>query len=528
MCDTNSKIDSNMSHPIEVQMEVHEAKYPIGLEPQSEKYIKLSIKADFVGIVDIPKTIYAYSDVSGSMSDVCNDNRTKQQHINHTWCNLLHYIADNEFCNVKIKMQSFDDELEEVIPLIRPTKENVSSLTEKVNKMRPQNSTDIGMVLENIGEINSVQGKSRKYFLMMTDGEATTGMIATNKLVELLPEDTRFAGIAFGTNHNAELMNKLGDKNVQSSNWLVSDLEKSGVVYGEILSKWLYEVVDNVLIKLENGLIYNYRNNEWVSELKLGSLSSEEVKQFHVKSDTPELLKLHIQYEKMNTDNNTTTHEIMKTMNECLNKENQKIDLTREMYRLRVQELIYEAKQINYNMEKYSCNYNYNSDSDDDESQKYDVGPPRLIRQQTCHFTPTEQCFPPPPRLRRQTNKPIRDNGIIEIKRKMNAFKEIMLDYIKNNELEEDVYFQVLIGDLDIAYRKIGTPLGGMYLSALTTSQGRQQSQVVDDIEEDDYDMELNNVFGAQSVKTPRRPATNTAYASPVTMNSIRSMTTPM
>ena len=67
-----------------------------------------------------------------------------------------------------------------------------------------------------------------------------------------------------------------------------------------------------------------------------------------------------------------------------------------------------------------------------------------------------------------------------------------------------------------------------MYLSALTTSQGRQQSQVVDDIEEDDYDMELNNVFGAQSVKTPRRPATNTAYASPVTMNSIRSMTTPM
>ena len=84
------------------------------------------------------------------------------------------------------------------------------------------------------------------------------------------------------------------------------------------------------------------------------------------------------------------------------------------MYRLRVQELIYEAKQINYNMEKDRRNYNYNGDSDD-ESQKYDVGPPRLIRQQTCHFTPTEQCFPPPPRLRRQTNKPIMNNGIIEV-----------------------------------------------------------------------------------------------------------------
>jgi hypothetical protein len=103
------------------------------------------------------------------------------------------------------------------------------------------------------------------------------------------------------------------------------------------------------------------------------------------------------------------------------------------------------------------------------------------------------------------------------LKNRINELKSVIEAYMKERGLEEDAFLVGLVADMNVAYNKLGTAHQRMFMTALSASQGRQQSQAIEDTEE-----EL-----AEHPSPSKRSHINTAYTSPLVMNTIRSMGTP-
>ena len=97
---------------------------------------------------------------------------------------------------------------------------------------------------------------------------------------------------------------------------------------------------------------------------------------------------------------------------------------------------------------------------------------------------------------------------------------------MKNNQLENDELMKNLCDDIHITVHTLGTNYQQMYVNARQTSQGRQQTYNVTDIElvdDDDNDNDFPITLAPYKVK---RSSTNTLYSTPTaikTMNTISS-----
>lgn len=101
-----------------------------------------NIEHDFVFVVDR----------SGSMSDTCSDGRSKMQHIIHTLKNMIIYFNENatKENNTKINVTifAFDDNFIEVIRRTQITEDNLNSILTKIDKIRPNNGTNIELAFK--------------------------------------------------------------------------------------------------------------------------------------------------------------------------------------------------------------------------------------------------------------------------------------------------------------------------------------------------------------------------------------------
>lgn len=512
-----------MAKMMNLSLDMHNAR-----DDNKDHYIKLTLDIPHHAPNQKQKTIFAYSDISGSMSDPCRDGRTKQQHINHTWTNLLHFLAEHPEFNVSIELEGFEENLREVIPLTKVTDTNVEILAKEVNKMRPMGCTNIEQALRDLVEKCSASSSTRNYSLIMTDGEATDGELCTDKLADIVPRESRFAAIAFGIEHNADLMYKLGTRGMNTTNWLVSDLERSALVYAEILTKWMYQVLDDVTITIRNGLLYDYLTNTWVSSLSMGALSAEEKKYIHVKSETPEMVKVEVRGVVIDTETSIVEAIAMK---DNIVPKGVVVDLTRDIYRLRVQELLYEAMTLPRDTDPEGPNVFNVLRATHNRVPFTCLKPPRLVRQKNELWDINmlqEQMLDvevDAAAIEKETAAAAaaaenKKNQINKLKNRINELKDVIQAYMKEQGLEEDAFLAGLVADMNVAYNKIGTAHQRMFMTALNASQGRQQSQAIDDTEEEE---ELQDNHMPKS----KRSHINAAYASPLVIKTIRSMSTP-
>lgn len=516
-------------------IEVHNTSFPEGVEIKKNpdhaayKYGTLNISAGKASISTRPTLFRFTTDCSGSMSDVCKDGRTKMEHIRHTMVNMLHYFADNEDATIFVQVSAFDDKIHEIIPTTEVTKANIGELVVAVNKMRPMNSTNIELALQDAAlsihdHLDNFPDHSVSH-VFMTDGDATAGKFGADYLASLVGDNCSNTFIAFGLQHNVDIMQSLGKATQNSSNWLIDKLENAGLVYGEILNNELYKFLDQVEIELTNGYVYDYKKGEFVDKLYIGSLITEVKKVYHVLAFDQSIITAKISGVKdgeLFCDFADCTPDLIDVEGMIVPS-----DLTEQYFRLRAQQFMFEAKDFAFDRETFSFNRttlvrsntcglkrqnaipNFNDDEDGlNVVASKTPGPLSLKNPRELDAVEEEEAKP--------TQSPM------QIFRKtLTDFLEVMKKYMKDKCKEEDPFMIGLCDDIYLTARSLGTLRQKMCVAARECSQGRQQCYNVSDF---DFDSASRGFMD----HTLSRAPTNTAYQTPSAIRLMRTCSAPM
>ena len=463
---------------------------------QNDIYGVLSFNVPTHDITTLPMFYHIMVDVSGSMSDKLCDGRTKMQLIIHTLTNILHYFAENTQ-NSHIQVTGFDDNIHSYIETTVVTKDNVDSLISKLSTMRPMNMTNIELALNTIAESvnnnNSISEKQRAV-IFLTDGDTTVGEYNPTKLSELIPNNISFHSIALGSNHNSDIMYALGHHTPYTSSWFINELEHTGNVYGEILFNETHRILNNVIIRVNNGRIFNYSSGEFETSIYIGNLSSEMNKQYHIMSNTPSSCSISIQGIDMYT---STWLEF------------QAIDMTSFI----------NSNQINTNSEEFNAHFIKKQYmrlcvqkimADLRLCTQLSDNRPRIAMHVFDTFKLSDHEFK-------------KQNDYNELQNNFNQrakhIRNIIINYMDNNDLKEDSILSGLIDDLNVIINTLTKKMDLKYTVAREESQGRQRAyNTVSNMQDN-----VNDDLSLLDIRPPilqREPTS--AYATPGRLDMMR------
>ena len=416
-------------------------KVPIPHQISSPKFGILKMNAITAPLSKENIDIIFMVDRSGSMSDLCSDGRSKMQHICHTLNNMVLYFKDNAAIKAHITIHAFDNLIYNIVDRCKVNEENINEILFKISHITPKDNTDIELALKDISatseKIRNENAASEIVSIFMTDGEVSAGKNETGLLCELVDKSISNYFIGFGLEHDAVLLNALGNSD-KSSYHFIDKLENSGYVYGEILHEIVYKLLFNVKLEITDGLIYDYKKNLWVSSLYVGNIVSEANKVYHILRSSLKGCRILLKAEqKVYDDKDSETimsHEIL------MFDESSVEDLTKYVFRQRTMQLLYAVNRYNNNNNR------------------------------------TRKIMGIFGRNRRSTSN---DEDSTNFKDQLNMFLTEMKKYITENGLENDKLMKNLCDDIYISLRTFGTKLGAMYSSARQTSQGTQRCYTV-------------------------------------------------
>lgn len=380
-------------------------------------------------------------DCSGSMSDECSDGRAKIQHILHTLKNMILYFKENPSIKVHITINSFDEKIYNVFERTTVTEDNYSEIVKKVNAISPRGSTNIELALK---RVSTLATKIKTEFpdhticnIFMTDGEVTDGEVDHNILAHLVDKTIHNYFIGFGIEHDSMLLNSISN-NLNSSYHFIDKLENAGLVYGEILHGIVYKYITNVNISLENGLIYDYKNNSWVSDLYIGNIVSEFKKIYHIISNN------HAECRAKLNGIYIIDKSVVQIIVDC---QEEFQDLTKYIYRQRTLQHLYMVNDFLKRKNEKTARDNSN----------YIFGFRNLKDDHKLELKEEEST----------------------IKTTLRLFIDEMKKYMVKNNMDDDKIMKSLCDDIYISYKTFDTRFGSMYITSRQTSQGTQRCYTV-------------------------------------------------
>lgn len=397
-----------------------------------EKFGKLSIKAAKTKKTTKSIFIKATMDVSGSMEEPSDNNRSRLDYVKQTLVKMLQFLSTSVESDIWIQIDAFSMEFSTIVQKILLTKDNVDTLIAKVNSMRAESMTNIELAFKESNKImNSAILKNADYktiHLFLTDGQPTSGETNIPSLVKLIDPDHSAIFIGYGTEHNSELLSKCSKRGIYNKYMFVDNFENTGLVYGEIVHALLYSAIEDVKITMNDGtLIYDAETNSWKQSLVVPALLSEKENIYHIKTIEPRYVECSIegticnQLDNENGDTIQITGEnetlcIVDSLPDLVNEDGTILEsnLSKYIFRQMTMELLYEAAN------------NYTN---------------------TTHT---------------------------DLKKRMKDFYKTMSMYIDENDLKEDTFMKILCEDIHISYMTLGSNEGNMYSESRNTSQRGQ------------------------------------------------------
>jgi hypothetical protein len=377
------------------------------------------------------------------MEDRCGDGKTKMQHICHILKNMVSYFKEHPTIRAHITICTFDDVCDTVLERVVITDTNFSKIITTIDEILPRGSTNIEAAIQHINQCCST---IRTEFpthnicsVFMTDGQVTTGNPEVEVISGLIDRtiDNTFIGV--GLEHDGTLLSTLGSG--QNCNYYFIDkLENSGFVYGEIIHGVIYKMLTNVKLTIEFGLIYDFKNNKWVSSIDVGNVVGESDKVYHVSTHAPDACWVSVSGNKLD---GSALEPLV-----ALRKEGW-ATLDKYIYRQRTLQHLYI---INDFVKRQYNNNDHNVFGILD---------------------------------RPATEQPIIDEQK-QIRDALRAFIDEMKNYMTTNNLTHDSFMKNLCDDIYICYRTFTTKYASMYAAARQSSQGAQRCYTVNHTPQDD------------------------------------------
>jgi hypothetical protein len=409
---------------LETKIEFHDredcpVEVPVLFKEKGMNFGKINIKTGKVEMTKRSILIKADIDCSGSMESKCEDGKSKEEHAIHSLINIIKLIVEYKELDAWLMICAFDDKIDEVIAIQKVTEDNFMDLINKVRRIIPRGGTDIGLVLNNTKlELDKFRKTHPEFILihiLATDGNATVGITDKNELSKKIDTSYNHMLIGYGLDVSYELMTCLSkQKNVSYD--FIYDIEKGGLVFGEIIFKILFVKYRNVvLLANENVEMYDNNNNIWTRRLEIENLTSESNKTINLRSMDPNEVNIKI-------FGNEETEMYMEggMVEEVLADEilypslnNDVTDLSTDMFRQRTLELIHDA----LNVEKSN-----------------------------------------------------------DMKKKLEYYLAQMKKYMSENDKMEDESMKSLCDDIYIVIKTYGTIYGDLFAGARSNSNGRETS----------------------------------------------------
>lgn len=399
--------------------------------------------------------IHMMIDTSGSMDELCSDKNTKLDQIKFVIRNMIRYIVEHsQNCGVILSVSSFNQCVKPVITSVRVEHENMDALFKQIDTMYATDQTNIEIALEalRLGTIKtptssaimnerggahcdcSVNSIHNKHNIFMSDGEANSGITDPLKLAELVDSRAFNTFIGFGLEHDPYMFSTLSATQ-NSKYYFISDKEKAGIAYGEILHGILNNVWSNVVLVCRGIQVYDYKTDTWVSTLYIGQIAASDTRTFHIR-------RLAEDTEPVNIYLMTGDSVICDTHFE------DKFDHMPEMaYRLKTLQMLYKASNFTKHHKEQLI-----TDLDDVDEIEIDT-----------------------------------QDGVKEIKAEMKALLKEMRMFM---DAQKDIRFMKnLCDDIVVVLRTIGTSYGHMF------SCSRQHSQGDERVHNTTMNGEINELF---------------------------------
>jgi hypothetical protein len=389
------------------------------------------------------------NDNSSSMDERTDNkrhSRSKIYYLKQSMIGILKHLASiSDTTNITITIYNFNSDITELINNVKVTKDNLGALIEKVLQVHPSGCTNFENIMKNsFDELTSRIGNNPDHIyadVLMTDGDITEGEGKIETLKKFINSNIINAFIGYGYDQNSVLLNSFS-KVVNGSYSCIDNVEKGALVYGEVLSNIINIAFTKVTITIQNGLIYDWKENKFVDILAVDNFIWGSVKSFHIISENPEQVVISI------IALSSRTGEAIQIIVSEKNEE----DLTNFKYRHKVLDLLHRINCFNeeehlYNKSGFSYYCFGNNLSDD-----------CLLEKEKIHLF----------------NKKYKETKKSFKKELCDLFNEIKL-YMTTNLLSEDNFYKRLLDDLYITHLTLGTKYGNMYTCARQTSQGEQR-----------------------------------------------------
>jgi uncharacterized protein YegL len=402
-----------------IELHNHPGDLSYNVVDVNEQFGLLKIHTKPVDILHMPIFILFTLDRTGSMQEVSDDNVSNMRYAIQTMKNMVRYIS-KQTGSIFIQINTFNSEVDVLIPRTQINVENLDEICAKLDSIEPTGITNIEKALQMATQ--TLTAYSDEYptheiaHIFMTDGEPTDGVCDVSELTSYVNTSYPNMNIGFGHRHNVHLMRKLSDLD-RSYYSFVDNAKNTSMVYGEMMHMLLYPIMKNVEIEMQNGFIYNWRNNQWETRFTESVLVGDTTKIYHVKTGSGNEIRANLTGQSINLNRDHVSF-VIDSIPDLINDAGDisaYSDLTPYIFRQKVQELLYMGRT-------------------DYISKK------------------------------------------MEYKQELSKVFQAIREYMKTHELLQDPFLCQLCDDVAITYRTCSSEFGTLYANARSIAQGGQHS----------------------------------------------------
>ena len=196
-----------------------------------------------------PSHFIGLIDVSESMMD---DN--KLVNVKRCMSLLLKFLTPAD----ELSVVSFGEESKIILNRVKALASAVPMMEQAIESLRTNGCTNLSAGLGSVREVLSAGADLKTGLLILTDGHANRGahsptelQAIVKRMAELYPA-LSFSFIAYGTEHNAQLMKLLADE-TNGKYSIVESLEGAALAIGDALGSIISCVAQNVVVELPEG-----------------------------------------------------------------------------------------------------------------------------------------------------------------------------------------------------------------------------------------------------------------------------------